>query len=63
MIFEYKHLFTTEFRTFKFSISEMDGLITEVLSKKNASFQRGIAKALLISIFLQDDYLTVLILI
>ena len=35
MIFEYKHLFTTEFRTFKFSISEMDGLITEVLSKKD----------------------------
>ena len=31
--------------------------------KKNASFQRGIAKALLISIFLLDDYLTVLILI
>ena len=35
MIFEYKHLFTTEFRTFKFSISEMDGLITEILSKKD----------------------------
>ena len=35
MIFEYKNLFSTEFRTFKFSISEIDELITEVLNKKN----------------------------
>lgn len=34
MIFEHKQLFSTEIRTFKFSISEVNDLITEVLNKK-----------------------------